>query len=336
MSTGNPEDPGVSPDVSSPPQQEQTPSSPSDKLEEILVYDKWTRKWTEWDDLRMETEQDDMQRDWMLMELLRRCAEEMIGLDKDEIREGEKYKEPESVIKQKTTLKPLDSVRIKTPFLEEIRERIWRTPEKIKTYRELRMCGINHLKGRDRGGNLYMLGHRSTGERRQILNHNLATSGCPVQTILKVTEEYLEKIKFLVFHLQRTDGSTFTFQENDFFLLHMDNVYQMFMRCRELPVHKDRLAKERFEAIKRFMVRQIRYHGGHDLQMGLERNYPKVNLTKPDLDRPGIEDFPEDHIFDNPVSVIYLNHEGKKRLLFVKEINKYCDGTLKIIRNRLK
>ncbi|CAH9095054.1 unnamed protein product [Cuscuta epithymum] len=333
------QDPDATPDIS--PQQQQNPSSQHDdqtpdELEEILVYDKWPRQWTEWDDLRVEAEQYEMCRSWHLREFLNKYHAQMIGLDNDEIKEGEKYKEPKSVTKQKTTPKPLDSVRIKTPFLEEIKERIWRTPEKIKTYRELRMRGINHLKGRDRGGNLYMLGHRSTGERRQTLNHNLATSGCPVQTILKVTEEYLEKIKFMVFHLQRTDGSTFTCQENDFFLLHMDDVYQMFMRCRELPVHKDRLAKEGFEAIKRFMMRQIRYHGGHDLQMGLEMNYPKVNLTKPDLDRPGIEDFPEDHIFDNPVSVIYLNHEGKKRLLFASEINKYCDGTLKIIRNRLQ
>ncbi|CAH9144297.1 unnamed protein product [Cuscuta epithymum] len=338
MITGNPSDPGVSHDRS-PSTQQQAHSKPSgnqiqDELEDLLVHDQWPREWTEWDDLRVEAEQYEMCRSWQLREFLNKYHAQMIGLDEDELKEGENHKEnpkaPEPV-KEKWEI-----VRIKAPFLEEIREKIWRQPEKIKKFSELKMRGINHLKGKYRGGNLYMLGHRSTGERRQVLNHNLATSGCPISKILDITEDYLETIKFLIFRLRRTDGSEFTCQENDFFLLHMDDIYQMFMRCRELPVHKDRLAREGFEAIKRFMTRQVRFYASHDLQMTLEHNYSKANLTRPDLDRPGLETFTAYYTFDKPISVIYLNHKEEKRLMIVEDIQKYCDGTLQIIREQLQ
>ncbi|CAH9087537.1 unnamed protein product [Cuscuta epithymum] len=300
MSTGNPEDPGVSHDES-PSTQQQAPPEPSDnpiqdELEDLLVHDQWPRKWTEWDDLRVEADQYEMCRSWHLREFLNKYHAMMIGLDKDELKEGENQKENPK--EPKPAKEKWEIIRIKAPFLEEIREKIWRQPEKVKQFSELKMRGINHLKGKYRGGNLYMLGHRSTGQRRQVLNHNLATSGCPILKILEITEDYLETIKFMIFRLQRTDGSEFTCQENDFFLLHMDDIYQMFMRCRELPVHKDRLAKEGFDAIKRFMTRQVRFYASHDLQMTIEHNYSKVNLTRPDLSRPGLEFFEAYHIFD--------------------------------------
>ncbi|CAH9138396.1 unnamed protein product [Cuscuta epithymum] len=84
------------------------------------------------------------------------------------------------------------------------------------------------------------------------------------------------------------------------------------------------------------MTRQVRFYASHDLQMTLEHNYSKANLTRPDLSRPGLESFAAYYIFDNPVSVIYLNHNNEKRLMFVDEINKYCDGTLKIIQEQLR
>ncbi|CAH9091265.1 unnamed protein product [Cuscuta epithymum] len=70
--------------------------------------------------------------------------------------------------------------------------------------------------------------------------------------------------------------------------------------------------------------------------MALEHNYSKANLTQPDLKRLGLEPFEEYHVFDNPVSVIYLNHNDEKFLMIVDEVHKYCDGTLKIIREQLK
>ncbi|CAH9103081.1 unnamed protein product, partial [Cuscuta epithymum] len=41
------------------------------------------------------------------------------------------------------------------------------------------------------------------------------------------------------------------------------------------------------------MIRQIKFFASHDLQMALETNMPKTNLTRPKLYRQELEDFPE-------------------------------------------
>ncbi|CAH9075273.1 unnamed protein product [Cuscuta europaea] len=108
MSTGNPSEPGSATQEQSPPKQRTPYISPGkdihDALEEAVIYDKLARKWTEWDDLRVEAEQEDMQRNWWLRELINKCSEDIIRLEDDERKEGENYKESqkalESVVRQ--------------------------------------------------------------------------------------------------------------------------------------------------------------------------------------------------------------------------------------------
>ncbi|CAH9146312.1 unnamed protein product [Cuscuta epithymum] len=84
------------------------------------------------------------------------------------------------------------------------------------------------------------------------------------------------------------------------------------------------------------MLRHVRVHATRDLQMALENNIRKANLTKPLLYGPELEKYPPFLIFDELVTIVYLNHEGEKRLMRIDEIAKYCNGTLKIIRDKIK
>ncbi|CAH9083891.1 unnamed protein product [Cuscuta epithymum] len=89
----------------------------------------------------------------------------------------------------------------------------------------------------------------------------------------------------------------------------MDDIYQMPMVYGNKSITKNKVLKEGYEAIRRFMLRQVRVHVTHDLQMALENNIRKANLTKPLLYGLELEDYPPYFIFDDPVTVIYLNHE---------------------------
>ncbi|CAH9077219.1 unnamed protein product [Cuscuta europaea] len=350
MSTGNPSEPGRATKEQSPPQKQQrVPYIPPgkdihDALEEAVIYDKWPRKWTEWDDLRVEAEQEDMQRNWWLRELINKCSEDIIRLEDDERKEGENYKESqktlESVVRQTAgrlpkTEKPWDNVRIKAPFQEEIRKQIWRRPDKVKPLNELKLRGLTHLKGKQAGGHLHMLLQRSTGTQRELMEQDLKSNILPIHQILQVKAEDYHGVTFYTFRLQRTDGSEFTCQENDFIMLKPDDIYQILMAYRYLPVRQSIVYSEGLAAIKRFMLRQIRVHSSHDLQMAIECNLKKTNLTKPKLYGPELEDFPAYHIFFTPPAVTYLNYKNEKRLMVVSEIEKYCDGTLKIIREQI-
>ncbi|CAH9082791.1 unnamed protein product [Cuscuta europaea] len=153
MTTGNPSEPGVS--INRPPSPKGQPATTilssdemHDQLEDIIIHDKWPRQWTEMDQTMQDEECEDMQRNWFLRELINKCAEDIIRLEDDERKEGENYKESqktlESVVRQSAgrlpkTEKPWDNVRIKAPFQEEIRERIWRRPDKVKPLNELKL-----------------------------------------------------------------------------------------------------------------------------------------------------------------------------------------------------
>ncbi|CAH9115453.1 unnamed protein product [Cuscuta europaea] len=162
MTTRNPSDPGV-PVNRSPSLQDQPATTimssdeMHDQLEDIIIHDKWPRQWTEMDQIMQDEECENMQRNWFLRELINKCAEDIIRLEDDERKEGENYKETqkelESVVRQSAgrlpkTEKPWDNVRIKAPFQREIRERIWRRPEKVRPLNELKLRGLTHLKGK--------------------------------------------------------------------------------------------------------------------------------------------------------------------------------------------
>ncbi|CAH9089570.1 unnamed protein product [Cuscuta epithymum] len=122
-----------------------------------------------------------------------------------------------------------------------------------------------------------------------------------------------------VYRLQLSDGTEFTCKENDLYMLKMDDIYQMYLDFQEIPITRDRTTQDGFEALKRFIIRQIKFFSSHDLQMALETNLPKTNLSRPKLYGPELEDFPAYYIFDSPITLIDNRFRGvvvKRSLTF--------------------
>ncbi|CAH9135568.1 unnamed protein product [Cuscuta epithymum] len=120
-------------------------------------------------------------------------------------------------------------------------------------------------------------------KQREVWQHELQTAKDPVWSIVNVAEVNHQDIKLSVYHLQRSDGTEFTCKENDLYVFKMDDIYQMFIAFQALPVTRDKITQEGFDALKRFMVRQVKFFATHDLQMALETNLPKTNLIRPKL-----------------------------------------------------
>lgn len=72
-----------------------------------------------------------------------------------------------------------------------------------------------------------------------------------------------------------------------------------------------------------------------DFQLGIESYEFKINLRKPHLTIPGIEDMtPYTTAEQQEFGVIYLNDKLKKRFISIKEI-KFSSGTLKHVRSKI-
>ena len=85
-------------------------------------------------------------------------------------------------------------------------------------------------------------------------------------------------------------------------------------------------------AIDRFMRRQIKYSYVTDFQLGCESNQKKVNLIKPNQQLPDIENFPLFLILEEPeFGIVYQNAKKKKCFMRFDEIQKFSDGTIKMI-----
>ncbi|GJU91034.1 retrovirus-related pol polyprotein from transposon TNT 1-94 [Tanacetum coccineum] len=68
----------------------------------------------------------------------------------------------------------------------------------------------------------------------------------------------------------------------------------------------------------------------NDFQLGMESYQQKVNLTTPTITFPGIKREKLFTITSEPViGMIYENNKKEKRVMIHKEINKFCDATLK-------
>ena len=73
-----------------------------------------------------------------------------------------------------------------------------------------------------------------------------------------------------------------------------------------------------------------------DFQLGCESNQKKVNLIKPNQQLPDIENFPLFMILEEPeFGIVYQNAEKKRCFLRFEEIQKFSNGTLKMIRMKL-
>ncbi|GKA08494.1 hypothetical protein Tco_0687825 [Tanacetum coccineum] len=65
-----------------------------------------------------------------------------------------------------------------------------------------------------------------------------------------------------------------------------------------------------------------------DLQLGVKRYYKKINITKPETTRPGLMNKDPYNPYQDPQGFIYVDTQGRNRLMRSDELYKFSDGTL--------
>ncbi|GJR62885.1 hypothetical protein Tco_1505047 [Tanacetum coccineum] len=73
-----------------------------------------------------------------------------------------------------------------------------------------------------------------------------------------------------------------------------------------------------------------------DLQLGVESYQKKINVTKPETTRPGIRKRDPYTPYQDPQGFIYVENQGRNRLMHSDELYKFSDGTLIRLRTSLE
>nr|GFD11632.1 hypothetical protein [Tanacetum cinerariifolium] len=75
---------------------------------------------------------------------------------------------------------------------------------------------------------------------------------------------------------------------------------------------------------------------GEDLQLGVESYQKKINVTKPEITRPGIQKRDPYTPHTDPKGFIYVDNQGRNRLMCSDELYKFSDGTLTRLQTSLE
>ncbi|GJR65339.1 hypothetical protein Tco_0011404 [Tanacetum coccineum] len=133
----------------------------------------------------------------------------------------------------------------------------------------------------------------------------------------------------------RANDKTYSFFEADFKYLKKNDIEDLYCLCRskEIDDRKIKLMNLLITFIRSYVI----WERVHDFQLGIESSQIKVNLTAPTLTFPGIKEHALYSILDEPqTGLIYLSSQDEKRVMYLVEIVKFCDATLKKVLNEVK
>nr|GEU30339.1 hypothetical protein [Tanacetum cinerariifolium] len=137
--------------------------------------------------------------------------------------------------------------------------------------------------------------------------------------------------------VRRDDDKLYTFKEGDFNRLRIQDIEDMLLlfvqgKLTNLTV-EERLA---FNVSLRMFTRSIVIQRRvEDLQLGIESNQKKLNLTKPDTYRSDLKRREAYTAYSIPRGFIYHNKDKKHRLMCIDELHKFSNGTLNDVRTAL-
>ncbi|GJY86734.1 hypothetical protein Tco_0500760 [Tanacetum coccineum] len=106
--------------------------------------------------------------------------------------------------------------------------------------------------------------------------------------------------------VRRADNDLFTFKEGDFPRLRINDIEDMLILIRV-----------------------------EDLQLGVESYLKKINVTKPETIRPDIRKKDSYTSYQDPQGFIYVDTQGRNRLMRSDELYKFSDDTLTRLRTSL-
>jgi hypothetical protein len=156
-----------------------------------------------------------------------------------------------------------------------------------------------------------------------------------ISTLTHFGYPYLSKLI-----LKRIDEKEYEISESDFPRLHLNDIEDMYLL--KVQGKLCNLPKEMqlafITALLIYMHHIIIKERVEDLQLGVESYQKKLNLTKPNLyDVPDLQHLAQYTLIRHPAfGFTYRSINGRNCFMGYEEIHKFCDETLKFIRDGIK
>ncbi|GKB95422.1 hypothetical protein Tco_0981559 [Tanacetum coccineum] len=146
-----------------------------------------------------------------------------------------------------------------------------------------------------------------------------------VEVMRKHGYGYLREIE-----VRRADNELYTFKEGDFPRLRINDIEDIL-----ILVFQNRLTSlsgndvsDLAIALRMFTRSMVIQKRVEDLQLGVKSYQKKINITKPETTRPGIRKRDLYIPYTDPQGFIYVDNQGRNRLMRSDELYKFSDGTI--------
>ncbi|GJS93409.1 hypothetical protein Tco_0800377 [Tanacetum coccineum] len=206
------------------------------------------------------------------------------------------------------------------PGIEDMVPNIW-SPVKV-AYDKYALWGISHWREKRKSFYAFARGMQSRGD---VYSTKRILAVTHVSVMRKDGYGYLEEIV-----VRRADNVLYRFKEGDFPRLWINDIEDML-----ILVVQNRLSNLSGDDVADFAIALRMYTRSlviqkriKDLQLGVESYQKKINVTKPDTTRSDLRKRHPYIPYKDPQGFIYVDDNGRNRLMRSDELYKFSDGTL--------
>ncbi|GJT93894.1 hypothetical protein Tco_1082739 [Tanacetum coccineum] len=130
--------------------------------------------------------------------------------------------------------------------------------------------------------------------------------------------------------VRRDDDKLYTFKEGDYNRLRLQDIEDMLLllvqgKLTNINIEECLALGVSLRMFTRSIVLRRRME---DLQLGVESNQKKLNLTRPDTYRSDLKQKSSYTAYSNPKGFIYHNKDKKNRLMRIDELHKFSNGAM--------
>ncbi|GKB47006.1 hypothetical protein Tco_0897759 [Tanacetum coccineum] len=213
------------------------------------------------------------------------------------------------------------------PGIEDMVPNIW-VPVKV-AYDKHALWGILHWREQPKTFYGYAGGLQFTHD---VYSTKLILAVTQVEVMRKHGYGYLKEIV-----VRRADNDLYRFKEGDFPRLHINDIKDML-----LFVVQNRLINFSGDdvldfaiALRMFTRSLVIQKRVEDLQLGVKSYQKKINVTKTETTKSGIRKRDPYTLYQDPQGFIYVDNNGRNRLMPSDELYKFIDRTLTGFRTSL-
>ncbi|GJZ43469.1 hypothetical protein Tco_0590724 [Tanacetum coccineum] len=226
-----------------------------------------------------------------------------------------------------TSITKTKAAQYDIPGIEDMVRNIW-SPVKV-AYDKHALWGISHWRDQRKTFYGYARGLESTHD---VYSTKRILAVTRVEVMRKHGYGYLREIE-----VRRADNDLYTFKEGDFPRLRINDIEDML-----ILIVQNRLTNlsgdDVFDfaiALRMFTRSMVIQKRVEDLQLGVESYQKKINVTKPETTRPGLRKKEPYTPYQDPQGFIYVDTQGRNKLMRSDELYKFSDDTLTRLRTSL-